>query len=501
MTPIPTHSLPHRCSAQDGGRPPDIAGSSSQGSSGKLGDFTTKLHSLTSVALTPSKKTSQVTQTYDSSESLLTPVSSCHQQLAKPLTLGDFSKIFNQFASSTPSAHTTATTSTLSVKAKPIKILQRPPLPQSTAAIATSKQLLEQSPAKHTSLKVTPCASDSQIDFTLKSDSGSGLESDQEPSTYSTPASSPSTSVEEEPSPLAKLVETKGTDRTLKSEKSAAYVTRRSPVSQTALQNRGQLVLTYQFYNHGPTIPVYDHVPTQEMKHKSLTQKLITERVVDKILSVENPNLINNGVHVFVDMSNITISFQKVLRARYSLPETVRFVPLPSMNMSFLQEVLVRGRNVKALNAGCSMRPNRAEPDYVQELRRLGYRVDLRYRQPEGSQSPEEIRGTSGHPRYVEDMVDETLQTRIGESVMQYFCEPGTLVLATGDARPAKFSDGFFTYADRALKMGWNVEVVSWKSSLSGTWTKPAWTQQWGHRFRVIELDGFVDDLFETYVC
>jgi hypothetical protein len=93
-------------------------------------------------------------------------------------------------------------------------------------------------------------------------------------------------------------------------------------------------------------------------------------------------------------------------------------------------------------------------------------------------------------------MVDETLQIRIGESVMQYFEMPGTLVIATGDARPAKYSDGFLAYAQRALKMGWSVEVVSWKASLSSAWSTLLKDNTIGSRFRIIELDQFVDELW-----
>jgi hypothetical protein len=81
---------------------------------------------------------------------------------------------------------------------------------------------------------------------------------------------------------------------------------------------------------------------------------------------------------------------------------------------------------------------------------------------------------------------------------MEHFSRPGTLVMATGDAKPAKYSDGFFTYADRALKMGWHVEVVSWRSSLSNSWRNPEWTAQWGDKFRVIELDDYIDDLLSV---
>lgn len=194
----------------------------------------------------------------------------------------------------------------------------------------------------------------------------------------------------------------------------------------------------------------------------------------------------------------------------YSVHERARFTPLPPLNLEFLTEVLVRGRLTKALTAGCSVKPGCHEPRYIQGLRDLGYHVDLRDRkavEPDrpsggrsgGSSSDEMLRSHAVGIRYVEDLVDETLQTRIAESVMEYFQEQGTLVLATGDAQPAKYSDGFFTYAERALKMGWNVEVVSWKSSLSSNWKSHGWTSQWGDRFRIIELDDFVDDLLASF--
>jgi hypothetical protein len=208
-------------------------------------------------------------------------------------------------------------------------------------------------------------------------------------------------------------------------------------------------------------------------------------------------------------MSNINISFQNALKSKFYVKEQARFIPLPQLNLQFLTEILVRGRKIMALNAGCSVLPNRQEPRYVQELRDLGYRVDLRERKraieqklwdyrttkPGEASSSDELSSFHNSVRYVEDLVDETLQTRIAESVMEFFEEQGTLVIATGDAQPAKYSDGFLVYAERALKMGWDVEVVSWKISLSSQWCKPSWADQWGPRFRIIELDSFINHL------
>ncbi|PFH63309.1 hypothetical protein XA68_14961 [Ophiocordyceps unilateralis] len=209
-------------------------------------------------------------------------------------------------------------------------------------------------------------------------------------------------------------------------------------------------------------------------------------------------------------MSNINISFQKMIRIRYSIDASARFSPSPPLDLQLLTEILVRKRHVVSLNAGCSVPPGRNEPRYIQELRECGYHVDLRERKriltgfdkpaqrksgATDSSSSEGKRVEAGTIRYVEDLVDETLQTRIAESVMKHFEDQGTLVLATGDAQPAKYSDGFLAYAERSLKMGWDVEVVSWKKSLSSHWTNADWTASWGDHFRVIELDGFLEDL------
>lgn len=143
----------------------------------------------------------------------------------------------------------------------------------------------------------------------------------------------------------------------------------------------------------------------------------------------------------------------------------------------------------------------------MQDLRDLGYHVDVRERKRVENSGHNFHRSKSSFlcaskavSRYVEDLVDETLQTRIAEAVMEYFQEPGTIVLATGDAKPAQYSDGFFRYVERALRMGWNVELVAWQGSLSSSWKNLEWTSTWGERFRVIELDHFIYDLLEVQI-
>ncbi|KAM3451257.1 hypothetical protein NHJ6243_009629 [Beauveria neobassiana] len=168
-------------------------------------------------------------------------------------------------------------------------------------------------------------------------------------------------------------------------------------------------------------------------------------------------------------------------------------------------QLLVRGRFSRGLHVGCSILPGRKEPKYVQDLRELGYQVDVRERKcidNNGLNAPRvnfwSATGSRSVCRYVEDLVDETLQTRIAEAVMEHFQEQGTIVLATGDAKPAQYSDGFFRYVERALRMGWNVELVAWRGSLSSSWTNTNWTATWNDRFRIIELDSFICDLLQV---
>lgn len=356
----------------------------------------------------------------------------------------------------------------------------------------------------------SPSPTDSDTDSESTTSSGS-----------SSPGTTPPSSAERNTSvvELLKSCQLGSRDKLSQAYKSTAAVVAAAATTAGCAARRSKpteekkVVLTYQKVKNGPRTAVTDIVKTREAAHEALTKKLVDEHVKDRAISLSLPEVSANGIHVFLDMSNITISFLQTIRAKYRIAESDRFVPLPRINLEFLHALLLRGRTSRVLNVGCSMHPDRSEPDFVQTLRNMDYRVDLRYRKPHDEHhvvrkqqisssgsgwSSDEARYTPA-TRYVEDMVDETLQTRIGESVMEYFQEPGTIVLVTGDARPAKFSDGFFTYAERALKMGWNVEVVSWKSSLSTTWRDPTWAKQWGARFRIIELDRYVDELFEAY--
>ena len=76
--------------------------------------------------------------------------------------------------------------------------------------------------------------------------------------------------------------------------------------------------------------------------------------------------------------------------------------------------------------------------------------------------------------------------------MLQSVCDekPGTLVLATGDAAEAEYSDGFLKNVERALSAGWIVELVAWSKGISSAWRSAHFHEKWGDRFRIIERDG-----------
>ncbi len=69
------------------------------------------------------------------------------------------------------------------------------------------------------------------------------------------------------------------------------------------------------------------------------------------------------------------------------------------------------------------------------------------------------------------------------------------MVLATGDAAEAEYSQGFLKMVERALEKGWSVELVSFKHNISGMYKRKEFRGKWSQRFKIIELDDFVEEL------
>lgn len=268
-----------------------------------------------------------------------------------------------------------------------------------------------------------------------------------------------------------------------------------SSPSRSDLEHRPEAPgLYYESQPNGPTYPVpkEDLAPVFDC---NAADKLIAASQQDRIVQQSCPTVHKNGVHVFLDLSNIHIGFLNTLKDKVGLPPAIRFWPNPVFNLEDLTAIITRGRTVRTLRAGCSILPGRSKPAFISELRRLKYQVDIRERkpthEPKNSRSFQEA-SSPKTTRYVEDMVDETLQNRIAEAFMEEPEKKGTLVIVTGDAQPAKYSDGFYKYATRALKWGWHIEVVCWRISCSSLWRDLAADESLRHRFRLIELDPYV---------
>jgi hypothetical protein len=116
-------------------------------------------------------------------------------------------------------------------------------------------------------------------------------------------------------------------------------------------------------------------------------------------------------------------------------------------------------------------------------------------------QGSETIPGKEKEPQFapakmIEQGVDEILHLKILESVVDTE-EPATMVIATGDAAQAEYSDGFMKMAERALKKGWKVELVSWSANISKMYLRSEFREQWGENFKTVFLDDFAEELLD----
>lgn len=243
--------------------------------------------------------------------------------------------------------------------------------------------------------------------------------------------------------------------------------------------------------------------------------------------SVDNTGT-KEGIHVFVDASNIMIGFHDSLKLSRGLPLQARIRRQP-LSFDRLALILERGRPAsKRVLVGSD------NLDAIEEARRIGYEANIldrvlkareltprqkkfSSRNPRnndsnnnnnnGNTSASAANGTSGgsgsettaaavfaEEKWVEQAVDEILHLKILESVVDA-AEPSTMVLATGDAAEAEYSQGFLRMAERALEKGWTVELVSFRRNTSGMYRRKEFRAKWKGRFSIVELDDFVEEL------
>lgn len=225
----------------------------------------------------------------------------------------------------------------------------------------------------------------------------------------------------------------------------------------------------------------------------------------------------DNGIHVFVDSSNIVIGFNDSLKLSRGLDVRLHTKRSP-ISFHSLALILERGRGVaKRVLVGSSDRSG-GIPEYMQEAADCGYEISSlnrvakfkedrlavkndrtgnrsgNSRPSSGSETP-----LSGKKKTSEQGVDEILHMKMLESIVDAK-QPSTIVLATGDAAEAEYSGGFLKNVERALVRGWKVELVAWGHSMSKAYRSKGFLEKWKDQFMVIELDDFSEELLQSYI-
>lgn len=252
----------------------------------------------------------------------------------------------------------------------------------------------------------------------------------------------------------------------------------------------------------------------------------------DKHWLVKPAQLVNhtqtpNGVHVFIDFSNIHIGFQNCVKSMRGLSTQARIrredidfealVLLMERRRPVAKRVLVGslpsipafdrakaiGYETNILDKVFKARELTERQKYFQQreaaARSNGFRPASSGGEGSGSGSETTAAAAPQFAKeaWVEQGVDEILHLKILESVVDVEA-PATIVLATGDAAAAEYSQGFMRMVERALKKGWRVELVSWSAGISGAYKNREFRQKWGDAFRIIKLDDYVEDLLDT---
>ncbi|OAP58572.1 hypothetical protein AYL99_07662 [Fonsecaea erecta] len=216
------------------------------------------------------------------------------------------------------------------------------------------------------------------------------------------------------------------------------------------------------------------------------------------------------GIHVFVDISNISIGFHDCLKLARGMSRDIRLkrVPLSFHNLSLILE---RGRP-------CAKRVLVGSDKYaaIQQAKSIGYETNILERvhkakeltprqkkyqarsggETSGSETNIGLPQHSGPEKWVEQAVDEILHLKILESIIDTQ-KPSTIVLATGDAAEAEYSGGFLRMVERALEKQWRVELISFRLNTSNLYKRREFRMRWGPLFKSIEIDPFVEFLID----
>jgi hypothetical protein len=274
-----------------------------------------------------------------------------------------------------------------------------------------------------------------------------------------------------------------------------------------------------------PTVTLRSQVD----RHFHLFEKLLTKFPEERKWLVSPRQLVNEnttaeGIHVFVDASNIMIGFKDMLRLNGVLPCDMSFDSLallmerrrPVAKRCFvgshreanpLPQITRLVETSKAVGYECNVqeqvyiaREESQKKKFFNDVNRLGWQKAIQKRSGSGSDSetgPAAAPPTPSAPKWVEQGVDELLHLKMCQSLLDTEM-PSTIVLATGDGAEAEMSDGFLAHVERALRKGWKVELITWRQQTNGGYKRKAFRQRWGEQFTIIELDDFLEGLIDT---
>ncbi|KAH7369751.1 hypothetical protein BKA65DRAFT_444193 [Rhexocercosporidium sp. MPI-PUGE-AT-0058] len=252
---------------------------------------------------------------------------------------------------------------------------------------------------------------------------------------------------------------------------------------------------------------------------RKLAEHFTQETKISKALSrlgTTDPN----GIHVFVDLSNIIIGFFNRLKANRQISQAAR-IKQPPFAFHSLALILERGRKVArrvVVGSTISSLYNQQfkRPVHIDDAVKCNYELNIleRVSKPQNFIPRKKKRGTgsgyvtSGYSSasesasirlaMQEQAVDEILQMKILETLVDTET-PSTIVLASGDAAEAEYSGGFLTNVERALSKGWKVEVVAWSQGLSHEYRRKEFLHRWESNFKFINLDDYAEEMFAVY--
>ncbi|KAK6438037.1 hypothetical protein LTR95_005761 [Oleoguttula sp. CCFEE 5521] len=334
--------------------------------------------------------------------------------------------------------------------------------------------------------------------------------------------------------------------------KKEAVISSPAPVPQTAIQSAVNAVQAAMQIpgtsSKKSNIIEPKLIRSGEDRNWALFLRLLNEHPTERKHLVAPMNMTTHnsdpaGIHVFVDASNIFIGFNDQLKRERGMPIHWHTT---NANLSFDALALLMERrrpvakrvlvgstpSVPAFDTARAVGYEVSLLDKVYKARELterqlyfrdldaarGKRVPKLTSTPNehahttssGSETtgatpntptPNRTTSTPVNPQFapakmIEQGVDEILHLKILESIVDTEV-PSTMVLATGDAAQAEYSQGFMAMAERALKKGWKVEVVSWSKNVSQMYLRREFREKWGQAFKVVWLDEYAEELLD----